>query len=118
LTYFASLVPIGLVYSIHDPKEEEVAIKKMIIEASQRMLSINSQGEELGGINPATKKHLKLQMKTLQNAPRDADKLERLLHVKQRQKEEAMHIEDIQRLVAETEMLKVVVLYLVSRSRN
>jgi hypothetical protein len=118
LTYFASLVPIGLVYSIHDPKEEEeVAIKKMIIEASQRMLSINSQGEELGGINPATKKHLKLQIKTLQNAPRDADKLERLLHVKQRQKEEAMHIEDIQRLVTETEMLKVV-LYLVSRSRN
>jgi hypothetical protein len=39
---------------------------------------INSQGE-LGGINPAIKRHLELQIKTLQNAPRDADKLERLL---------------------------------------
>ena len=35
--------------------------------------------------------------KTLQNAPRDADKLRRLLEVKQRQKEEADHIEDTQR---------------------
>ncbi len=32
--------------------------------------------------------------KTIQNAPRDADKLGKLLEVKQRQKEEAMHIED------------------------
>ncbi len=39
------------------------------------------------------KRHLELQIKTLQNAPRDADKLRRLLEVKQRQKEEAMHIE-------------------------
>jgi hypothetical protein len=45
----------------------------------------------------------------LQNAPRDADKLRRLLEIKQRQKEEeADHIEDTQRLVAEIEMLKVV----------
>ena len=33
-------------------------------------------------------KHLELEIKTLQNAPRDADKLRRLLEVKQRQKEE------------------------------
>ena len=40
--------------------------------------------------------------------------LRRLLEIKQRQKEEeAMHIEDTQRLVAEIEMLKVV-LYLVT----
>jgi hypothetical protein len=40
---------------------------------------------------------------------RDADnKLERLLKVKQRQKDEAMHIEDTQRLVTEIEMLRVV----------
>jgi hypothetical protein len=44
----------------------------------------------------------------LQNAPRDADKLRRLLEIKQRQKKEAMHIEDTQRLVTEIEMLKVV----------
>ena len=45
---------------------------------------------------------------------RDAEKLEKLLKAKQRQKEEAMHIEDTQRLVTEIEMLKVVS-YLVSR---
>jgi hypothetical protein len=60
-----------LVYSIHD--STEVAIQKMI-EASQRMITINSQGEELGGINPATKRHLELEIETLENAPRrDAD---------------------------------------------
>jgi hypothetical protein len=53
----------------------------------------------------------------LQNAPRDADKLARLLQVKQRQKEEAIHIEDTQRLVIEIEMLRVV-LYLVNRNSS
>jgi hypothetical protein len=87
-----------------------------MIEASQRTLRINSQGEELGeGMSPPMKKHLELEIKTLENVPRDADKLERLLQVKQKQKEEeVMHIEDIQRLVTEIEMLKVV-LYLVCR---
>jgi hypothetical protein len=46
-----------LVYSIYD--STEVAIQKMI-EASQRMITINSKGE-LGGINPAIKRHFKLQ---------------------------------------------------------
>jgi hypothetical protein len=32
-------------------------------------------------------KHLELEIKTLQNPPRDAEKLERLLKIKQRQKE-------------------------------
>jgi hypothetical protein len=102
-----------LVYSIHD--STEVAIQKMI-EASQRMIAVNSQlgGEasEGWGINPVMKRHLESEIKTLQNAPRDADKLRKLLEVKQRQKEEAMHIEDTQRLVTEIEMLKVV-LYMV-----
>jgi hypothetical protein len=40
-----------------------------------------------------------MQIKTLQNAPRDADKLRKLLELNQRQKEEAMHIEDTERLV-------------------
>jgi hypothetical protein len=49
------------------------------------------------------------QIKTLlQNAPRDADKLERLLKVRERQKDEAMYMEDTQRLMTEIEMLKVV----------
>jgi hypothetical protein len=58
---------------------------KKIVEASQQMLKVNSQGE---GMNPAIKRHFELEIKTLQTAPRkDADKLERLLQVNQRQKE-------------------------------
>ncbi|HZB00091.1 MAG TPA: hypothetical protein VE308_03600 [Nitrososphaera sp.] len=91
----------------------EVAIQKMI-DASQRMLEMNSQGEEGsagGGMSPSLKRHLRLQIKTLENAPRDADKLRRLLQVNQRQKEEAMDIEDTQRLVTEIEMLKVCIVF-------
>jgi len=97
-----------LVYSIYD--STELAIQKMI-EASQKMIN-----EQLN--SPPVNEHFKLQIKTLQNASRDPDKLERLLKVKRRQKEEAMHIEDTQRLVTEEiEMLKVV-LYLVCRNRG
>ena len=90
-----------------------------MIDASQRMLDVQSQvgGEarkEGWGINPVMKRHLELEVKTLQNAPRDADRLRKLLKVKQRQKEEAEHIEDTERLVTEIEKLKVV-LYLISR---
>jgi hypothetical protein len=49
--------------------------------------------------------------------PRDAQKLEQLLQVKEREKDEAMHIEDTERLVTEgIEMLKVV-LYLIKGKR-
>jgi hypothetical protein len=72
-----------LVYSIYDSTEE--AIKKKMIEASQRMIMMNSQGGELGGMNPAIKRHLELEIKTLQNATRDGDKLERLLKAKERE---------------------------------
>ena len=73
-----------------------------MIEASQRMIAVHSQGaggeaKEGWGINPAMKRHLELEIKTLQNAPRDADKLRRLLKIKQRQKQEADHIEETQR---------------------
>jgi hypothetical protein len=48
--------------------------------------------------SPPVNEHFKLQIKTLQNALRkDVDKLEQLLQVKRRQKEEAIHIEDTQR---------------------
>jgi hypothetical protein len=86
-----------------------------MIDASQQILKVNTQGE-LGGMNPAVKKHYELQIKTLQNAPRDAEELEWLLKNKESAKEEAMHIEDTQRLVTEIEMLKVV-LYLVMGKR-
>jgi hypothetical protein len=43
-------------------------------------------------MSPPLRRHLELEIKTLQNAPRrDAEKLERLLRLKERQKEEAMH---------------------------
>jgi hypothetical protein len=106
-----------LVFSIYDPTE--VAIQKMI-EASQRMITISSsnEGVEGGGRNePCMRRHLELQIKTLQNAPRDPDKLERLLKSKRRQKEEAMYFEATERLVTEIEMLKVV-LFLVCRNRS
>jgi hypothetical protein len=76
-----------------------------MIEASQRMIRINSQGgeegKEGGDMNPAINRHLELEIKTLlQNAPRrDADKLERFLKVKEREKEDAIHIEDTHRKV-------------------
>jgi hypothetical protein len=93
-----------------------------MIDASQRMIDVQSkvtgEAKEGWGLNPIMKKHLELEIKTLQNAPRDADKLRKHLELKQRQKEEeAMHIEDTQRLVTEIEMLKIV-LYLVSRKQQ
>jgi hypothetical protein len=47
------MVPIGLVYSIHDTTE--VAIQKMI-EASQRMIAVNSQvgGEAREDLEPTS----------------------------------------------------------------
>ena len=84
-----------------------------MIDASQRMITMSCQGET-GGLSPPQKRHLELQIKTLKTAPRDAEKLERLLQVKTRQKDESMDIEDTQRLVTEIEMLKVVQ-YLVRR---
>src|ERR687891_140821 len=111
------MIPIGLVFSIHD--STEVAIQKMI-EASQRMITISSSNEGVEGgwgwgMNSAIRRHLELQIKTLQNAPRDPDKLERLLKSKRRQnEEEVMYFEETERIVTEIEMLKVV-LHLVSR---
>jgi hypothetical protein len=76
-----------LVYSIHD--STEVAIQKMI-EASQRMIAVNSQlgGEasEGWGINPVMKRHLELEIKTLQNTPRDADKIKTTVRSKAKKK--------------------------------
>ena len=91
-----------------------------MLEASQRLIRVNGQGEgELGGIgiNPAIKRHSELEIETLRNAPRDADKLIQLLKSKQRQNEEARHIEDTQRLATEIEMLEFL-LCLMSRKQQ
>jgi hypothetical protein len=101
-----------LVYSIHDSTEGK--IKKMI-EGNERIIAIGSGGG--GGLNTTTKRLYELQIRTLQDAPRDGDKLERLLKIKQREKQEARYIEETERLATEIEMLKVV-LYLVNRNRE
>jgi hypothetical protein len=41
-----------------------------MIDASQRMLETYGQGE-LGGMSTPMKRHLELEIKTLQNTPRD-----------------------------------------------
>lgn len=63
----------------------DVVINKMV-QASQRRVTINSQRVQ-EGMSPALKRHLELQIRTLQNAPRDPDKLEWLLKANQREKE-------------------------------
>jgi hypothetical protein len=48
------------------------------------MIMTNSQGE-LGGMSPPLKRHLELEIKTLQNAPRrDADRLQTLLRARKK----------------------------------
>jgi hypothetical protein len=99
--------PIDLVYLIHDPSE---IAKQKVADASQRMRRMNGQSEELRGrLNPVTELQPELEIKILENAPRNADKLRGILKVKQRQKEEeTMYIGDIEGLGDEIEMLKVV----------
>jgi hypothetical protein len=104
------MVPIDLVFSIYDSIEE--AIKKMV-EANERIMALG--GVQRDALNTATKRLYELQVKTLQNAPTDKVELEKLLELKQKQKEKATYIEDTERLVTEIEMLKVV-LYLVNRN--
>ncbi len=60
-----------------------------MIDASQRTLDVSSQvgeAKEGWGINPAMERHLELEIKTLQNAPRDANKLRRLFGSKAKTK--------------------------------
>ena len=63
----------------------------------------NRRGEEESGggipMSIAMKRHFELEIDTLQNAPRNIDKLKRLLQAKQREYERATDIMDTQRLV-------------------
>jgi len=88
---------------------EEIIAKK--IEGIQKMIKVhdNPDEEEVGiPINPAIKRHFELKIKTLREAPRDADKLKRIFKTKQRELEDAVKIEDTERLVPEIEMLRFV----------
>ena len=72
-----------LVFSIYDSTEDGIQ--------KYRSKSKNAQGKQSrrrrGGINPANKRYLELQIKTLQNAHRDADKLRQRLKAKEREKQ-------------------------------
>lgn len=76
------------------------------------MVRVNNKSQEeseIIKINPAMKRHFELEIETLQNAPRDEDKLRELLKLKEKQNEqEATHIEETQKLVTEIEILKFV----------
>jgi hypothetical protein len=79
---------IALPWSIQSTIPQKKPHKEKMIESSQRMM-----GQEN---NPIVNKHFELQIKTLlQNAPRDADKLHTLLKAKEREKQQAIHIEKI-----------------------
>jgi hypothetical protein len=56
-------------------------------------------------------------MKALQDAPRDLKKLERLLKTKEREYQKAKYALDIESLVAEIEVLRVI-RYLIYRNDN
>ena len=87
-----------------------------MIDASQGIITMGSQGE-LGGMSPPMKKHLELEIKILENAPRDADKLERLLQVKQKRYKKAEDSEDIERLITEIDTPDYL-LFLVNKKKN
>jgi hypothetical protein len=82
-----------------------------MIEAKREFIREYPEGIPISSV---TKRHFQLQIQTLQNAPRDAAKLQQIIKAKERQNEKARHIEDTERLVTEIEMLKFV-LYLVNR---
>jgi hypothetical protein len=91
-----------------------------LIEGIQRMMIIHppNQGEEEAGavtgkepiieISLATKRHWELRIKTLRDAPRDAEKLREVLRVKQEEYDKAEDSKDIERQVPQIEMLQFV----------
>jgi hypothetical protein len=104
---------------------EEIIAKQ--IEEIKKMISLHDDddspaeeektGMKIIQINPAMKRHWELEIKTLREAPRDQDKLSKLLEEKHRQWEDTMKIDEIERLLTEMEMLRFV-LCAVSRDRR
>jgi methyl coenzyme M reductase beta subunit len=109
-------------YPITDDSTEEAVIQRMI-EEMRRFIGEDNNGNSISSssssivINPAISAHFQLEIQTLQNASRNASKLEQIIKAKERQNEKARHVEDTQRLVTEIEMLKFV-LFLVSRNNR
>jgi hypothetical protein len=91
--------------SIYD--STEVVIQELIDECQR---NIDEQYSSL-----VANEYLKQKMKTLQNAPRDLKKLERLLKQKEKECEKANYVLDIESLIAEIEVLRVI-RYLINRN--
>ena len=111
----------GLVYPLPDSTTELVI--QRTIEGIQKMIRPYESKEgdtpqvAVIEINPAMKKHWESEIKILQDAPRDAEKLGEILIIRQKEYEKATDREDIERLVPEIEMLRFV-LFLVYRSNS
>jgi hypothetical protein len=113
-----------LVHQEHQTKilPDSTAVEEIIakqIEGIKKMIRLHYGPEEEESaihINPTMKRHWELEVKTLQEAPRDADKLRKLVKAKQSEwEEDTMKIEDLERIVTEIEMSKLV---LCAESRN
>ena len=85
----------------------------MVEECQRKIISEQNSNNDSSIVN----EHFKLKIRILQNAPRDPDKLEQLLKEKERESEEVKHIQDIEKLVTEIGILKVI-RYLVNRNRD
>jgi hypothetical protein len=85
----------------------ELTIQRKV-EGIQSILQLDSRADPgvATRLNPAIRRHFELEISTLQNAPRDVDKLECILRAKKRENDQARRIEDTQRLVTEIEMLQ------------
>ncbi|MFL6337597.1 MAG: hypothetical protein ACJ718_00540 [Nitrososphaeraceae archaeon] len=96
---------------------EEIIARQ--IERIQKMIRVRDCPEEELGIhiNPAMKRHWELEIKTLQDAPRDADRLKELLKTKRREYEKSRNIDDILTLITAIEMLQFI-LFLVCRNEK
>ncbi|MFL6372717.1 MAG: hypothetical protein ACJ70P_06250 [Nitrososphaera sp.] len=96
---------------------EEIIARQ--IERIQKMIRVRDCPEEELGIhiNPAMKRHWELEIKILQDAPRDADRLKELLKTKRREYEKSRNIDDILTLITAIEMLQFI-LFLVCRNEN
>jgi hypothetical protein len=99
----------SLAFSIDNDSTE--AVIQRIIEAKPKFINEDKEGMPLSSV---TKRHFQLQMNTLQNAPRDVEKLQQIIKAKESENDKATHFDDTQRLVTELGMLKFVI-FLVRR---
>jgi hypothetical protein len=110
--------------TVHDDGSTmiEKAIKKTVDGIQTLLNPVNMTPEEeekaVIKISEATQKHFELEIRTVQNAPRDESKLREILEEKQREYQRAEDSEVIERLVTEIEMLEYVLFLVRKHGRN